>query len=328
MAFYAKAQQIEGRVTDQNGEPLTGASVYIDGTTQGDVTDLSGQFTFDFKPRLNAILVVSFVGYKKVYVNNPQVEQPYLFKLEEDVSVMGEVVVYSIPFNRKQMMKAFKAQFIGSKALQRKCAILNESDIKFRYNPQTLTFTAQTEKPIELRNEYLGYKVKYDLISFEIKYRNFSLNNEEIKFSVFSGTTQFDTLVGNNKIEKRRLKAYENSTMSFFRALKNDKLKENGYQLYFKRFPVAPSRIMRFENVDNITKVKVEKQINGLNPKGFVAKLDILYKKNKRSSVTFFTTNFFIDQYGMYSNFNEILFSGEIATKKMALILPADYGLE
>ena len=55
--------KIKGKVTDQNGEALPGASVIISGSNYGTVTDMNGEFIFDaIKPTDN--IVVSFVGYE------------------------------------------------------------------------------------------------------------------------------------------------------------------------------------------------------------------------------------------------------------------------
>lgn len=321
------SQEISGKVINPEGEPLTGASVYIDGTTIGDITDGEGDFNFDIKPEINAALIVSFIGYKTLYLENPSTDSPYLFQLEEDVAVMGEVKVYNNPFSRKQLLKAFKKEFIGGRRLQRKCVILNESEIRFRYNPETLTFSAFADVPLEIENQHLGYNITYNLIKFEIQYNKFSLSQDYLKSSIFSGTTQFESLQSTKKIEKRRLKAYQNSSLSFFRALKFDQLEENGFDLYYKSFRTNVKSLMDFQKVGTLTRVKVKQQKRGFNAKNFVAKVDILYDGKERSTVRFFTNNFMIDGYGLYSNFDKILFSGAISEKKMAMILPADYGI-
>ncbi|MGM0581579.1 MAG: carboxypeptidase-like regulatory domain-containing protein [Bacteroidota bacterium] len=110
ISYELLSQKISGTVINPAGEPLIGASVYIDGTTIGDITDVNGAFSFKIKPEINAVLIVSFVGYKTLYLNKPSTEKPYTFQLEEDVSVMGEVKVYNNPFSRKQLMKAFKEE--------------------------------------------------------------------------------------------------------------------------------------------------------------------------------------------------------------------------
>lgn len=319
------AQFIKGKVSTEEGEALVGATVYIDGTTIGDATNTEGEFSFEYKNNLNALMVISFLGYKKAYIEQPRADTNYNIILKEDVSVMNEVVVFNNPFTREQMMKAFKEQFIGDKSLQKKCVILNEEDIRFKYNPRTLSFSAAASKPLHIMNNYLGYEVNYDLVQFQSIYHSFTLNVNEIRSNTYSGTAQFIEKESNKKLQKRRNKAFENSTISFFRSLKANKLKENGYQLYFKNFPVKPERFLSLENANQMTSVTVEQQERGFNPKNFVARLSILYDKKEQSAVSFYTNSFLIDTNGIHTNFNEILFSGTIANKKMALMLPANY---
>ena len=53
-----------GKVYDVSGEPIIGASVVIQGTTQGTITDMDGAFQLKAQP--SQTLVVSFLGYKDV----------------------------------------------------------------------------------------------------------------------------------------------------------------------------------------------------------------------------------------------------------------------
>ena len=55
---------VKGKVTDENGKPLAGASVLIKGTQFGTTTDENGNFNLDVKEKA-AILIVSYVGYEK-----------------------------------------------------------------------------------------------------------------------------------------------------------------------------------------------------------------------------------------------------------------------
>jgi aspartate 1-decarboxylase len=56
-------QTVTGKVTDaNNGEPLTGATVLIKGTTIGTVTDLDGSYQIKTSTP-DDVLVFSFVGY-------------------------------------------------------------------------------------------------------------------------------------------------------------------------------------------------------------------------------------------------------------------------
>ena len=52
---------MEGKVLDEQGEPVIGAAVLIEGTKIGAVTDLSGNFVLSV-PSKDAILSVSYIG--------------------------------------------------------------------------------------------------------------------------------------------------------------------------------------------------------------------------------------------------------------------------
>ena len=54
--------KVKGQIVDDQGEPLTGATIKIKGGQGGTVTDLDGNFNLDAPA--NATLVVSYVGYK------------------------------------------------------------------------------------------------------------------------------------------------------------------------------------------------------------------------------------------------------------------------
>ena len=54
---------VKGRVVDENGNPLPGATIVIHGTSMGVATDADGRYTINAKP--DDVLVFSFVGYKE-----------------------------------------------------------------------------------------------------------------------------------------------------------------------------------------------------------------------------------------------------------------------
>ena len=83
-------QTINGTVVDETGEGLPGATVLEKGTSNGTITDVDGKFTLSVNE--NAILNVSFVGYKPVEV--PVNGQTSLsISLEADIASLEEVVV-------------------------------------------------------------------------------------------------------------------------------------------------------------------------------------------------------------------------------------------
>lgn len=86
------AQQVKGIVKDLNGEPLTGVSVLVEGTSTGAITGLDGDYVINVPNAAKDVLVFSFVGMKdtKVLVNNRAVVDVVL---EEDATALDEVVV-------------------------------------------------------------------------------------------------------------------------------------------------------------------------------------------------------------------------------------------
>lgn len=59
--------EVSGRVVDEKGNPIPGASVIVYGTQQGVATDVEGRYTLRVQP--DGVLRVSFVGYKTETVN-------------------------------------------------------------------------------------------------------------------------------------------------------------------------------------------------------------------------------------------------------------------
>jgi hypothetical protein len=59
--FTVQAQSISGTVTDDNGVPLPGATVVVEGTSNGVSTDFDGNYSINAS--MGDTLVFSFVGY-------------------------------------------------------------------------------------------------------------------------------------------------------------------------------------------------------------------------------------------------------------------------
>ena len=80
---------VTGQVKDAAGEPVIGASVLINGTSNGTVTDLDGNFSVNVQP--GATLTISYIGYQKQQV---AASNGMVVTLKEDVAQqMNEVVV-------------------------------------------------------------------------------------------------------------------------------------------------------------------------------------------------------------------------------------------
>ncbi len=86
---YAQ-QRVTGTVLDAKGEPVIGASVVVEGTTNGTTTGIDGKFALNVPAR--AQLTVSFLGYKSRKIDVAG-KTDLAVTLEEDVAMLDDVVV-------------------------------------------------------------------------------------------------------------------------------------------------------------------------------------------------------------------------------------------
>src|SRR6478736_8209831 len=92
---HAQDQTVSGKITDESGAGLPGASILIKGTTRGTMTDGNGQFSIAASPE--SVLQISSIGYaaKEIPVGNQQVINQ---QMQLDITQLNEVVVtgYSV----------------------------------------------------------------------------------------------------------------------------------------------------------------------------------------------------------------------------------------
>lgn len=94
-----KSMQITGTVTDENGEPVIGATIQVKGSSSGVITDVDGRYTI-VVPNENSILVVSFIGYEsqEIKVNG---RKGINVQLRENVQSLDEVTVVAYGVQKK-----------------------------------------------------------------------------------------------------------------------------------------------------------------------------------------------------------------------------------
>ncbi|MEQ8419798.1 MAG: carboxypeptidase-like regulatory domain-containing protein, partial [Arenibacter algicola] len=59
---FAQEKTISGTVTDQDGLPLPGVNILVEGTTTGTQTDFDGLYSIDAS--VGQVLVFSYIGQK------------------------------------------------------------------------------------------------------------------------------------------------------------------------------------------------------------------------------------------------------------------------
>lgn len=97
ITLYAQID-VRGTVLDDKGEPVIGASVIVQGTTHGTVTDFDGKFVLNVSQ--GAKLAVTYVGYKPETVVVKDATELRIV-LTEDTEVLEDVVVIGYGTVRK-----------------------------------------------------------------------------------------------------------------------------------------------------------------------------------------------------------------------------------
>ena len=104
-------RQVEGRVTDEAGNPLSGASVLVKGTQQGTVTDANGNFTL--KVPDNGTIQISAVGYETQDIATAG-RTDFNIVLKQRVQTQEQIVVIGYGTARKKDLTGSSVSIKGS----------------------------------------------------------------------------------------------------------------------------------------------------------------------------------------------------------------------
>ena len=83
---------MKGRVTDESGAPVIGATVILKGTTIGTATNAMGEYAIDIR-QADAVLVYSLIGYNKVELALADNQTQADVTLKSEAIAMDNVVV-------------------------------------------------------------------------------------------------------------------------------------------------------------------------------------------------------------------------------------------
>lgn len=108
--------KVTGRVVDSTGEPLIGATILVEGTTNGTVTDIDGNYTLN--TTANAKLVFSYIGYaaQTIPVGGKGTID---VTLKEEANTMNEVVVTAMGIQRKEESLTYATQRVKAEDLMK-----------------------------------------------------------------------------------------------------------------------------------------------------------------------------------------------------------------
>ena len=101
--LWGQNHSIKGQIVDaKSNEPLIGVNITVEGTSNGTISDVDGHFTLTATP--DAVLKISYIGYREILLKVADLKKDAIISLEEDTKQLEEVVDclfrFSIRINR------------------------------------------------------------------------------------------------------------------------------------------------------------------------------------------------------------------------------------
>ncbi|MCB0629806.1 MAG: TonB-dependent receptor [Saprospiraceae bacterium] len=116
----ATAQTVlRGEVFDaSSGEPLLSATILIEGTTVGTITDFDGKFELTYKEPPPFTIIVSYTGYAEQKIEVTSAAQPLKILMDEDVLTIAAVEVKGRRISEKQQQTPLTVETLDNIAIK------------------------------------------------------------------------------------------------------------------------------------------------------------------------------------------------------------------
>ena len=303
---------LKGRIFDDSTNvPVPYATVYVDGTTNGTISDSTGQFVLS-DVRNSSVIVVSHVSYepKTITIQKDTSSVITIWLREKDI----EISAVNIADNnlRDENLKIFKNTFIGRDSWGESTQLLNDSVLLFNchYDYQKVMLNDAIRKnidagyvtnieewdedstyvilkvltdfdviaraPLNIDMPLLGYNLRVDLFNFNISAEQ---EHAKVKFLGYYYFQPYETKSKTkiNRMERNRRMVYYNSSKHFFTSLYENNLARNGYKVTEMLY-------------DSVTNKNEEVNVNFENYVNYIDnnQLQIIGLKDREFSITYY----------------------------------------
>lgn len=200
---------ISGQVTDEQGEPLAGVSVWVKGTTIGAQTDAKGIYLIKIRERKEVTLRFSYMGHETLFRNVifPESGQAKIsVTLKSSANRLDEVVVTGNRREKKLKDVPELVQVIGHHEIARLNPVSFESLLQYELPGLQIGFNSMSEKPTikyqGVSGEYLLFLIDGERVSGEgssqmVDLSRFNIDDIE-RVEVIKGAQS--TLYGSNAL--------------------------------------------------------------------------------------------------------------------------------
>jgi hypothetical protein len=339
---FAQTGTISGRVIDATSlAPIPFANVFINNTTIGTATDVSGNFVLNVPAGTHEVVFssIGYNAYQARYNVAEKVTTTVNIKLASSQQVLDEV---SVKAGRdktwERQLRKFEKTFFGDDEYGRKCTINNSWVIDFKSDGQKLTATAAL--PIEIVNKAMGYKMNFHLKEFTTDGTNYSIVGN-IKYEELPAADASDALIWTNQ----RQLAYSRSVRHLLKALIDGRVAEEGFRLYKDVNVAAPVRLKSFsqELETNVVVPYTPASIVGPGNTIYDMKIDLKHRievhylneptrnyfyEDVGHSVSWLESNsgfIRVTREGVVLNPKDLVVSGDVSLGRVSEMLPLDF---
>lgn len=331
-------------VDDSTGSILDGATVLGQNTTRGTITGKDGIFQLEL-PAGGHNIVISYAGYEteQIRVGATLSGSSNLeIRLRKKTKNLEEVVVQAsseVANGWEQYGNQFLSYFIGTTPFAQQCTLLNPETLKFYFSRKRNILKVKCEAELFIRNEALGYEIRYQLDSFIYNYNN--------KFSAYAGRAFYTNLSGTSADSIRwstnRLHAYYGSRLHFMRSYYDSTLSENGFELEAVTYSDGDKKKPRMRPISNPYDTAIYTLLEGYDKEiNLFGTFRVIYKllpmerdyllanqfplsAKEQLSTMEISNGFVITENGFFYDQAEVINSGYWAWKNLADQLPYDY---
>ena len=337
---------VGGKIIDSaTQQPLSGASVFAQNTTQGTTSNADGAFVMRL-PNGGYDLIISYTGYetRSIRISNTQaqgdsiiVALPQVSKTLEEVAV---VATNEVEDGWNRFGKFFFDNFIGTTPNASQCAIQNPEALRFFYtkNKKRHRLKVTAKEDLVILNDALGYIIRYQLDSFSYDY-----NSNISQYTGYPFFIEKDT-AGEVKEQwvKNRARTYLGSRLHFMTSLYDSIVNEEGFSVEKMDANLKSTKGDELTNLYDSTLYRVDSNSteiiwdgrfrvsykNVLPDKKFLEEFRL--PSNTRMQVTLLDISggFFIEENGYFYEQYDVVNTGYWAWKKIAESLPYDYVYE
>ena len=182
-------QTISGKIVDETGEPMVGASVFEKGTKNGTMTDIDGNFTLRLPAGKTTNLVANFVGYQSQEISSLNTNT---ITLQPSYQALAEVVSTGYALSRKQT-NSYSASAVAAqdsfveKEFQKYCQQNAAKNVCSEQNAEvTVSFYIDsTGKPTNIEfKKFTCEAAKQEINRLLMSYQAWTISNRQVTLTV------------------------------------------------------------------------------------------------------------------------------------------------